>query len=321
MNFSYRKILTFFLLFCGIINSACTVETAKTSGQNELIILSDYLEQKDTLLFSKFAQNQNASIKIINIETDNIVGLIRNNGFNTKGDLVMVRSLYDINRLNQRDILHNIDFSEEFSSHQHDQSNWPRNFMAYGYDPFVFANSKYALLNTYADLKRVSFVSNISERNLPVVLSPVIKKFSKIQANKWIKQFVSNRISVDSLETIRQDSIRLRLPIITTYSDFVSNKDSTLDYSNRRLKMSNNSSKGTFYNLRTIGIIKNAQNYSVAKKFSSYYLQKKNNIALNKKLSTISIYNPDAHFKRYRTNTSELIQYYTTINRILTRLN
>ena len=312
--------ISILLLSC-IITSACSIETARTLGEKELVILSDYLEVKDTILFSKFSKNKNVSIKIVNIESDKIVGLTRNNGFNTEGDIIMVKSLFDINRLNQRDILHNIDFSEELSDIEHDQSNWSRNFMAYGYDPFVFANSKYALLNTYADLKRIRFVSNVSKRNLPVVLSPVIKKFSKTQANKWVRQFLNNRLSLDSLSRIQDDSIRLTFPILTTYSDFKSNKDSTLNYKNRRLKMSHNSSKGTFYNLRTIGIIKNAQNFSTAKEFSIFYLKKNNNIALNKKLSSVAIYNPELLFKRYKTNTSELVQYYITTERTLEKLN
>lgn len=305
---------------CASILGACTIETAKAPSSKELVILSDYLQPKDTILFSQFSKARNVSLKIIASETDKIVGLMRNNGFNTKGDIIMVKSLLDINRLNQRDILHNIDFSKELSRPEHNQSNWSINFIAYGYDPFVFANSKYALLNTYADLKRISFVSNISERSIPVVLSPVIKKFSKTEANKWIKKFVGNRISVDSLAKIKSDSVRLRLPILTTYNDYIVNKDSILNYSQRRLKLSNNSSKGTFYNLRTFAIVKNAQNYSTAKDFALYYLKKGDNISLNKKLSTIPIYYPEAQFKRYKTNTSELIQYYTTIERMLSKL-
>ena len=320
MIFSIQKIYVVFILFFASILGACSIETAKAPSSSELVILSDYLLPKDTVLFSQFSKNRNVSVKIIATETDKIVGLMRNNGFNTKGDIIMVKSLLDINRLNQRDILHNIDFSKELVLPEHDQSNWSRNFLAYGYDPFVFANSKYALLNTYADLKRLPFVSNISERNIPVVLSPVIKKFSKMQANTWIKKFARNRISIDSLARINNDSIRLRLPILTTYSDFRINKDSVLNYSHRRLKLSNNSSKGTFYNLRTIAILKHAQNYSEAREFSMFYLKKKNNISLNKKLSTIPIYYPETQFKRYKTNTSELIQYYTTIERILSKL-
>lgn len=320
MIFSIQKIYVVFILFCASIMGACSIETAKAPSSSELVILSDYLLPKDTVLFSQFSKNRNVSVKIITTETDKIVGLMRNNGFNTKGDIIMVKSLLDINRLNQRDILHNIDFSKELVLPEHDQSNWSRNFLAYGYDPFVFANSKYALLNTYADLKRLPFVSNISERNIPVVLSPVIKKFSKMQANTWIKKFARNRISIDSLARINNDSIRLRLPILTTYSDFRINKDSVLNYSHRRLKLSNNSSKGTFYNLRTIAILKHAQNYSEAREFSMFYLKKKNNISLNKKLSTIPIYYPETQFKRYKTNTSELVQYYTTIERILSKL-
>lgn len=320
MIFPIQKTYLICLLIFASIISSCKIETAKAPSSSELVILSDYLSPKDSVLFSQFAKNRNISIKIIATETDKIVGLMRNHGYNTQGDVIMVKSILDINRLNQRDVLHNIDFSEELAAPEHDQSNWSRNFMAFGYDPFVFANSKYALLSTYADLKKLPFVSNISERNVPVILSPVIKRFSKIQANNWIKKFIQNRISIDSLTQINNDSIRLRLPILTTYSDFVTNKDSILNYSNRRLKMSNNSTQGTFYNLRTIAILKHAQNYSEANDFSMFYLKKKNNIALNKKLSTIAIYYPESQFKRYKTNTSELIQYYTTIERILSKL-
>jgi len=321
MSFPRRRIIVVFVLFCGLLLAACNVETAKAPSSKELVILSDYLLPKDTVLFTQFSKRLNISLKIVSIETDKIIGLTRNQGFNTKGDIIMVKSLFNINKLNQRDILHNIDFSTELTLPEYDQNNWSRNFIAFGYDPFVFANSNYGLINTYADLKRIPFVSAIEERDIPVLLSPVIKRFSKMDANKWIKKFTKKRVSQDSLSSINNDSVRLSLPILTTYSNFKTNTDSILNFTNRRLKMSNNSSKGTFYNLRTIAILKNAQNYSTAKVFSFFYLKKENNIRLNKALITLPLFNHKAIFKKYKTNTSELIQYYTTIERIMHRLN
>lgn len=314
----FRAILLLMLVTLSVaaINS-CSLETAKASSNKQLIIVSDYLNSSDTVLFNEFSKTNKVSIQIETMKTDNIIGMFRNQGHNIQVDLILMKSLYDVYKLNKRSVLQAIHFESELDEATKKISSIDNNFIGLGIDPFIIANSSGRKARTYNDLLRTKYFNNLPEKEVIPLLSPIISKLKKVKANKWVKDFYSNQVKSDTL----RDSIGSYLPVLTSYSNYSTSEDSLLNFQNRFLTFPNGRSSGTHYNVRTAAIINQAKNYSTAKQFILYYTSPKNNKSLNKNLHTISYLDESHSFKKDTESPDDLIHYYKITERVIKKLD
>ena len=313
-----RAVLLLLILVVNLTSiSSCSIETAKSSSKKQLIIVSDYLNSSDTILFTDFSDHENVSIKIISMETDKIIGMARNYEYNTQADLVLIKSLYDAYKMNKRSILQKIHFNSEIDESTKKISSLENNFVGLGIDPYIIANSTGRKVRTYNDLLRMDFVNNLTHRETIPLLSPIVSKLKKVSANKWIKDFNDHQVKNDTLK----DSIGALLPILSSYSDYSSSKDDLFNFQERFLTFPNGRSSGTYYNVRTAAIINQAQNYSTAKSFIIYYTEPQNNKPLNNRMNTISYFDKSYSFRKYPEAPNDLIHYYKIVERVLHKLN
>ena len=313
-------------VFIGIITlllfASCTIETAKPSTTKELIIASDYLQAKDTLLFKEFAKKNSVHISIYTLSADKIVGTIRNKEANSGIDVVMLKSLSDVSRLDKREIIQNIDLTDDLSHEAINFSSWKYNYVAFGIDPFIIAfDTKYDnKVKMYNDLTQFNYINALDENQHPPMLSPILKKLNKVKGSQWIQNYLNHAVSKPiSGDSLLNDSLFSRLPILTTLSDFKYFKDSTI-YKNKSFLLPNERSTGTFYNTRSIAIVDQAANYTVAIDFIKFCTEENNNIKLNTALNTYSIYSNQSNFRKYNTSAEELIPYYSMTERIKSKL-
>ena len=313
-------------VFIGIITlllfASCSIETAKPTNNKELIIVSDYLEAKDTVLFKEFAKKNSIHISIFNMSADKIIGTIRNKEANSGIDVIMLKSLSDVSRLDKREIIQNIDLTDQLSHEAISFSSWKYNFVAIGIDPFIIAfDTKFEnKVRMYNDLIQFNHINALDENQHPPMLSPILKKLNKVKGNQWIQDFLNHAVSKPITgDSLLNDSLFYRLPILTTLSDFKKFKDSIL-YKNKSFLLPDERSTGTFYNTRSVAIVDQAQNYTVAVDFIKYCTEENNNIKLNKALNTYSIYSTQSNFRKYNTPAEELIPYYSMTERIKRKL-
>lgn len=310
-------------LFIGIITLlilvSCYTETAQPCKPKELIIASDYLKTKDTLLFRAFAKKNSVRILIYTLTSDKIISIIKNKAANSGIDVVMLNSLYDVSKLNKREILHDINLTKKKSQEAIIYSSWIYNYVGFGIDPYIVAfdiNSDNKV-KIYNDLTRFHHISLLENNHYPPMLAPILKKFNREKRNRWIKDCLDHSISKPVVgDSLLNDSLFLRLPVLTKLSDFKLNKDSNHLYKNKSFLFPNEWGKGTFYNLRSIAIVNQASNYTVALDFIGFCLDEKTNVKLNDALNTYSIYSRQSDFRKYSLSAEELIPYYTTIDRI-----
>jgi ABC-type Fe3+ transport system substrate-binding protein len=315
------------IAFIGIISlilmASCSIETAKPSKNKELVIASDYLEAKDTILFQSFAHKNSIRISIYNLSADKIIGTIRNKEANSGIDVIMLKSLYDISRLDKRDILQSIDFTNKISHSAIKYSSWKYNYVGFGIDPYIIAFDLKSdnKVSMYNDLTNHNYISNLDDNQYPPLLAPVFKKLNKVKGNQWIKDFldhsVANPIPGD---TVLNDTLYRRLPVLTILSEFKSNKKLNPLYKNRSFLLPNERSNGTFYNLRSIAIVDQASNYTSAIDFIFFCIEEENNTKINQKLNTYSIYPSQSNFRKYNTSSEELFPYYSMTERIKSKL-
>jgi ABC-type Fe3+ transport system substrate-binding protein len=301
-----------------LIVGACTIENAKVPREKELVIASDYLEESDTTVFEGFSKKFNVSVHIISMDATQIQHHLTNQGMNAGIDLVMIKSMHDVHQFQRKKLFQPINFEDEFEPELTKYSSWKYDYVGYGLDPYiiVYPREKTNSIKTYNDLTRFDYLNAVSYGDQVGILAPVLHKMKKVNANNWIKKYVDHGVSINN----QSDSVYASMPVITTLSSFQNGRDIPL-YKNKEFLMPNKRSSGTFYNLRTMCIVYQAPNFSSAKDFVTYYLQRENNIRLNKEFSTLSILNSDENFRKYTTATEDLLPYFIMVDRVLKKLD
>ena len=306
------------LLIALVIITSCRIETAKPSSKRQLIIASDYLTVGDSVLFKDFAKKSKVKVRIVPMETDKIIGTIRNNGANSEIDLIMVKSLYNVYKLDKREILHPINYSEKLPPEILAISSRKYHFVGYGIDPYVFAiePGQHNAVKTYADLTQFEFINSLEKSEIAPMLSPVLRKMQKVQANKWIMQFMNKSIFPKELT----DSLVVGKTILTTYSNFHERAKSDSLFIGKSIIFPNKRTTGTFYSIRTFCIVDQAQNYTEADALIKFYCEPKNNKALNRAMQTISVYSKEYNFRKHAVPAEKLFGYYGMVERVLNKL-
>lgn len=306
------------LLIVLVFITSCRIETAKSSSKRQLIIASDYLTEKDSILFRDFYKKSNITIRVVPMEADKIIGTISNKGVNSEIDLIMVKSLYDVYKLHKREILHPINYHDELPSEILAISSRKYHFVGYGIDPYIFAiePDQHSVIKTYADLTRYEFINTLERNEIAPMLSPVLRKMQKAEANKWIKQFMNKSIFTEELT----DSLMDQKTMLTTYSNFHIRKKSDSLFIGKSIIFPNKRTTGTFYTIRTFCIVEQAQNYTEADAFIKFYSEPKNNKAINRSLNTISVYSEAYKFRKQSVPLEKLFAYFGMVERVLNKL-
>jgi ABC-type thiamine transport system substrate-binding protein len=297
----------FLFILIILVSFACSIEEAPVSKAKVLTIASDYLKAKDTILFSDFTESRDIRIKIIHKSADDLIGKFRNKGYATGYDIVMLRSLYDVNRFSKYDFFHDIkdlEVEERYSSDKYD-------FVGFGIDPYVFAyNDDTTLIHrTYSDLKAKNYSSNLDRSDKIPMLAFVMSRMDRGKTFEWIKSFEDSKQTRNSWN---------ELTLLTQYSGYVKldKTDSTFRKINS-VHFPNQNTKGAFYNLKTFAIVDQAEHYSMARDLIQFYTEEEANQRLSNKLNVFGISN---NIRLNNKHTEDLMPYYGMIERMLNKI-
>lgn len=310
-----------FFLICSF--SACTIEEARPSKKQEIVIASDCLESKDATLFESFEKSFGIHVKIQHFSADSLQQLLMEEGVETEIDAVILASIYSMNQLDKSKLLHvipNKKFPEQLEkNYRSKKSTWT----GIGIDPYVIAvptNSSYKIAD-YKDLLDNSntFYSLPSpDFWFPFYASIIYGMDTKDKGNSidWLKKMKKNSQEYISMnDTIASNSI-----ILSSYSEFNRNKSKEL-----KVIFPNQSIGGSYYNMSCFGIVNQARNYENAITFFDYLLNESVNKRLNnhwKKFPVItskkSFYSyQNSSFKKSETSPIFLTYYYNRILKII----
>jgi ABC-type Fe3+ transport system substrate-binding protein len=314
--------------------TACNLEKARPNKHQYLIIASDCLYTKDTLLFKSFKKREEIKVRILHISADSILKKIKTEGVNCEIDAVILSSVYDMNNLGKANVLQVIpkeNFPVELPNKHISQS---RTWAGIGIDPYVLFTKDDTLqkFKTYRNLLKGSkWCSNLSkETNWYPFYSFIVKKIgpkSKFNAKNWITQFENNKQNNLSFS----DSIgpcKIYLTAFSRYRADKSNRNSV--YKKGKLVFPNQHIGGSYYNMVCFGIVKQAPNFTNGIKFFHYILLKSVNDRLNNALNQFPInsdeasvyaYQQNYRFKKYHTSPVQLVTYYERLKTILGSLD
>jgi ABC-type Fe3+ transport system substrate-binding protein len=186
-------------LFLGLVLVACKIEEAKPEISKKLVLASDFLEAKDTVLFKRFSKKTGIRLKILNLNAGQIAQKLKKEGYNSSIDLVFVKSLNSVK------ILDKTKFQELDANFLREKTPSLKAFknatwLVAGLDPFVFLYDPnfYTGKKNYRDLsKDFTWASPQSIEELAVIGAHntiLFKKKDSVQYN-----FIKNNVAYQSL--------------------------------------------------------------------------------------------------------------------------
>lgn len=294
---------TALLLFLGLnfLFSGCILEESKEYISERIIIASDYLNSSDTTLFISFAKTNKLSIEIRSMTTDQLIGTLRKDRYDSDIDVVMMRSLYDINRLNKIGAFQEVAEGTEFS----DYNVYPLLFDPYliicPTDTVIPSNISYEKLmdfKGYCLLDHENYVTLLSNWYIdqdPVVSSAEVHEFSRKIPNL---KSAKHPDSVDFILTSKYDLTEIMKD--TLYDSFI------------HLIQPINAENRIFNNSFTIGILNQSNDYVASNKFIKHCLSSRENELLSKHLNIISL---SAKNEYNLMPNQHSLQFYTQVER------
>ncbi len=289
-----------FWFFLVLSFSACTIEEARPSKKQEIVIASDCLESKDVILFHSFEKSLGIQIEIRHFRSDSLKQLLVREGVETEIDVVILSSIYAMNQLDNSNLLQVIQ-SEKFpkklaKNYRSKKSTWA----GIGIDPYVIAVSKDSTnkIKNYADLLDESHTIDSLQNAAfyyPFYASILHKSGNKNRRNSvnWIKKMNQNSAEYASMkDTVVSNSIYL-----TSYSEYHSKKNNDF-----KIIFPNQSNGGSYYNMACFGIVNQARNYENALAFFDYILNESVNKRLNNRWKIFPILSSKKSSYPYQNN-------------------
>lgn len=311
---------------------SCTLETAVPFKQQRVVLASDCLYQKDTVLFRSFLKQNGVSVQIVHMHADSIYAKLLSEGINTEIDAVILHSAYDMYRLAEKEALQTLSKERTPETLPSKHLSKKRTWMAIGIDPYVIKLKSDTLqkVYTYNELsKQVVWSTNIDTRAEWIPFYAAIYRRmnpkKKYNAYDWIQDFDKNK----QLLKKSNDSTSGNNVLLTSYSSCF--KDSLLlrsDYKKSPVIFPNQRSGGTYYNSICFGIVKQARNYLNAIALMQFISKERINQYMNNAWKTFPVIHENesrfayqnVRFKKYIYASPALADFYGTVEKLLLKI-
>ena len=273
--------------------TSCNVEVAKESENQFVTIYTDCLEQKDLLLFKNFQEENQISVRIVYLSANDIISKIKNEGYNTDADLIILKSIVTIRKAQRLKLLNSINSEVLNSSVESNFRSLDNTWFGIGLDPYVLVTKlnaekepeKYADLftNEYKDNWTTDLENN---GNLIPFLGSInrLKKHSEFY--KVVKKFKNDQLYLGKsmVDYLKPNYF---LTNLSNYIQNINNQDSLSEI--YKPVFLNQTLSGAYFNLHCAGVIKQAKNFENAKLLLEYLVKNEFNEQLNQKWKTIPI--------------------------------
>lgn len=320
-----QRVLSSFLwifAFSFLVMTSCTVETAKPLKSQALVIASDFLHAKDTVLFKDFIEKNEVRLIIRHLSPERIIDEIKSKEYNSGIDMVLSQNMQTPIKLNKSGILHDMVEEESAVKSPNQYISYKHNFVGIGLDPFVFkyTSDSVRVIKHYQDLSNYPSYYTLSESDKLSFLSPIRKVQKRAKTFEWIKKW--NQQSTFRTEfTPWNDSVHV---VLCKYSQLETFKDSIWENYAEGCYFPNEDRSGVYFDVMNLSIVQQAEHFTDAQKFLTHCQNSGYNATLNKELNRFPIYDYlKARLegpKFYPLRIDKLLQYQDVINRMLNKL-
>jgi len=311
----------FALLFLGV--GACSIESAKPIKSQALVIASDFLHEKDTVLFKDFSKKNGVRLIIRHLSPDQMITEIESKGYNSGIDLVLSDNMQTPIKLNKNGLLQDLVEIESEVKTQNQYISYKHNFVGIGLDPFVFKYTSDSIQEpkSYRDLNESQHYHTLSKSDIISFLSPIRREMNRASTYNWAKKW-TGKSSLRPDNGPWSDSAQV---VLCKYSQLKTFKDSIWENYPEGHYFPNREKAGVYFDLMSVSIVQQAEHFSDAQKFMEHCQNSGYNAALNRRLNRFPIYDylksrlegP----KFYSTHIDELLKYHDVLERMLDKLN
>jgi len=291
--------------------AGCDIPAAAPEKNPTLVVVTDILNSKDSLLFSQFEKTHNVTIVFKEMTAESLIQRFQNDPYGLGVDIVFLHQAYDMRLVQQHELLerlHKTDFPQE------SQLSASQEFITCGIDPFVCVSKKNTSIRIYDDLNNRAYLQNLSHKSLTHFFAPYEKRLHRSKTFERVqklheKSMEMNLWNADSAQTI-----------LTMYSDYKMKKpeDSVWNHFTN-VQFPNSATSGVFYDVLTAGIIRQSSNYQLSTELLKWVTSQKINPRFAKNRGYNSIYD-SSEYRRFKSPADVLMQYHTMIERMLSEV-
>lgn len=314
-----RSILA--LLFLVTLFYSCGLETAKPFEYQSVVLASDCLKAKDSILFADFTKTTGIKLRIIYLSSSKIKECLQREGLDTEIDGLLLRSGFDALRMESLKLMQKIpadSFPKELNSRYRSRK---QSFVGIGFDPYVIIRRKEAphvrnyasLLSSEGYATDLTDASSIGSFYLFLFHKHADAKTSS--AVSWIEDMRERCVK----KLYDKDTLLYAQLLFTKRSSFLNKKNTLfMNYKDGEVIYPNQRIGGTYYDMPCFGVVKQARNYSNALQMMNYLVSVKGNQRVNKRLQTVSFYeiSRNKRFKRYFISPLRLENYFPEMNQL-----
>ena len=272
-----------FILFAiTTVISSCGYEELSENKNQTITIVSDYLSDRDSLLFIDFTKKTKVKVRIIQLNSDTILKRISKDPLMNGFDCIMVS---DLDVLNQLDRLHLL---QKISSESAPLKN-NNNYRLTGLDPLVY----YANRNlnpdsvNYTDLSTVFWYSNLEETQLMRLFNCIKKnnQWTSRESAFWLHQAGLNRINYPATDSLAPRIYDIKFLSPSERAKLQKDSVDVFQY----VFFPDQNQSGLLYNYYAAGIIYQSPNYTAAMEFMRYLTEGSQAKRINDKLGLITL--------------------------------
>lgn len=300
-----------------LLSYGCNSSILKSTKPKRIYIASNFLTRSDSTLFNDFSRKENIKVVILPMTVDSIKAHYKQYQYNSKFDLVLLKTTQGIDDLSKKKVLHPI-----VPSHQWENKNFVSpnsDWVTIGLDPYIVAGLKEIRAFQYNELTYgLKWNKTLEEDEMASFESSVMFQFGRNHLNKsvhWLKKLNSQNTS--PTDTSEHASFYL-----TRLSKVKEGKTNYV-YPNQILKY------GAFYDGIALGIVRHSSKYTAALSFIELYSSALYNQKLCGRLHLLPVIDPIgtspyAYQNKYpilfRCSPQKAVSNFRDLKRIRTRI-
>lgn len=278
----FVRLILFSVLILSLTD--CNTPTVSSKKPQKLCIASDFLTPEDTILFSGFRKKEQIKIVILPMSADSVVKHFRQLGYNSKFDLVLMKSVCALDKLSQNEVLHTIDKSYQWEEKGFVSST--SDWMILGINPYVIAGLDVQRGFQYNELTYGPKWRNevAEDEEFAAFQAAVMFQFGRKNLQKslsWLRKIDDQTLKAKN----GTDSLNVAPYYLTSLSK-VRNEGKAYVYPSQSHKF------GAFYDGVGVGVTRHSSRYTSALSFIGHYSNLVYNQRLCNRLNILPVQDP-----------------------------
>lgn len=264
-----------------ILFGSCSIDEVVTPEKGYLVIASDFLEAKDSVLFRNFSEQKKVVVKIKHLSTDSILSHYKQFKYNSQFDAVLLKSSYNLYRLSNAGLLNKLPAKIDVHARNINKKN---TWLAIGFDPYVldFEDSLAVDMNYSALTERKKWKPILTNNELIPFYATVIEVYGRNKMNQ-ASDFISKMSDLQQIN--KKDTLKVALYSLNMFSNSHKIRN--------QYSFPNQTTTGAYYDCVGFGILSHSKKYIESTLLINYIVRQHNNQGIAGKMHIFPLMDPN----------------------------